>query len=62
MALSKRGHEPRRQKPDSTWVWMLQPLPDGRTRLTTRLKARREWGSPLSALLSVILLEFGEFR
>jgi hypothetical protein len=49
------------QKPDSTWVWTLQPLPDGRTRLTTRLKARYEWGSPLSALLSVILLEFGDF-
>jgi hypothetical protein len=49
------------QKPDSTWAWVLQPLPDGRTRLLTRLKARYEWRSPLSALLSVVLLEFGDF-
>ena len=49
------------QKPDSTWAWTLKPLPDGRTRLITRLKARYEWSSPLSALLSIVLLELGDF-
>ncbi len=49
------------QKPESTWGWTLKPLPGGRTRLITRLKARYEWSSPLSALLSVVLLEFADF-
>ena len=35
-------------------------LPDGRTRLITRLKARYEWKAPLSALLSAVLLESGD--
>ena len=48
-------------KPDSTWVWILSS-DDGRTtRLVTRLRARYEWGAPLGALLSVLLLEFGDF-
>ena len=50
------------QKPDSTWAWKLVPLEGSRTRLVTRLKARYEWRrSPGNALLSLILLEFGDF-
>jgi hypothetical protein len=49
------------RKPDSTWVWVLTGLPDGRTRLVTRVFARHEWSKPLSAALSVALLEFGDF-
>jgi hypothetical protein len=49
------------QKGDSTWAWMLRPLPHGRTRLITRLKTRYEWRAPLSALPSLVLMEFGDF-
>jgi hypothetical protein len=50
------------QKPDSTWAWKLVPLEGSRTRLVTRLNTRYEWRrSPGNALLSLILLEFGDF-
>jgi hypothetical protein len=50
------------EKPHSTWAWKLQPLPDGRTRLVTRLKDRYSWrADPANALLSLILFEFGDF-
>jgi hypothetical protein len=49
-------------KPDSTWAWKLLPLDGGRaTRLVTRLKAMYQWRSPSSALLSLVLLEVGDF-
>jgi hypothetical protein len=48
-------------KPDSTWAWKLIVLDGGRTRLISRLKARYEWGKPGSAVLSLVLLEFGDF-
>jgi len=48
-------------KPDATWAWRLAPLPGGRTRLVTRVHARYEWGHPASALLGVVLMEFGDF-
>jgi uncharacterized protein YndB with AHSA1/START domain len=48
-------------KPDSSWVWRLIPLEGGRTRLITRLKARCEWRKLGSAVLSLVLLEFGDF-
>jgi hypothetical protein len=48
-------------KPDSTWAWKLVPLPGGRTRVISRLKALYVWRRPLSASLSLILLEFGDF-
>lgn len=49
-------------KPDSTWAWKLVPIDGGgATRLVTRLKAGYEWRSPSSALLSLVLLEFGDF-
>jgi hypothetical protein len=46
-------------KRDSTWSWLLRPLPDGRTRLITRLK--EHYRRRPSALLTVALLEFGDF-
>lgn len=48
-------------KPDSTWAWRLTATPEGGTRVVTRLKQRYQWESPGSALLTVILLEFGDF-
>jgi hypothetical protein len=49
------------EKPDSTWAWKLVPLEGGRTRLVSRLKARYAWETPGSAILSLVLLEFGDF-
>jgi hypothetical protein len=50
------------EKPHSTWAWRLDPLPDGRTRLITRLKDRYSWrADPANAFLSLILFEFGDF-
>ena len=48
-------------KPDSTWAWTLSPLSGGRARLVTRLKARYPWETPGYALLSLVLLELGDF-
>ena len=49
------------RKPDSTWVWVLTGLPNGHTRLVTRVVARFEWAKPLSAGLGLALLELGDF-
>lgn len=49
------------EKPDSTWAWKLVPLEGGRTRLISRLKQRYPWETPASAILSLVLLEFGDF-
>lgn len=49
------------EKPDSTWAWKLVALPDGGTRLITRLKQRYQWESPGMALFTLLLLEFGDF-
>jgi hypothetical protein len=49
------------EKPDSTWAWKLIPLDGGRTRLVLRLKARYAWERPGSAILTLVLLEFGDF-
>ncbi len=50
------------EKPDSTWAWKLVPLAGGRTRVITRVKDRYAWrASPSNALLSLILMEFGDF-
>jgi hypothetical protein len=48
-------------KPDSTWVWKLEPLTGGRTRLITRLKQYYDWKSPAGTVLTLILAEFGDF-
>jgi hypothetical protein len=49
------------EKSDSTWSWKLIPLGGERTRLVTRLKALYDWRKPGSAILSLVLLEFGDF-
>jgi hypothetical protein len=49
------------EKPDSTGAWRLVALEGGRTRLVARLKVRYAWETPASALLSLVLLEFGDF-
>jgi hypothetical protein len=47
-------------KPDSTWAWTLTDV-GGRTRLVTRLRIAYRWHRPAGALLSLVLLEFGDF-
>lgn len=42
------------EKHDSTWSWVLKPLPDGQTRLIVRIRAH--YGDPLA----VFLMEFGD--
>jgi hypothetical protein len=49
------------RKPDSTWAWTLTALGGGRTRLVTRVHAVYDWTKPASALLAVVLMEFGDF-
>jgi len=49
------------RKPDSSWAWSLTDLPGGRTRLVTRVRCRYDWRHPANALLSVVLMEFGDF-
>jgi hypothetical protein len=46
-------------KPDSTWSWVLRPLPGGRTRLVTRLKQR--YRRHPAVLVTIVLCEFGDF-
>jgi hypothetical protein len=48
-------------KPDSTWVWRLTSTDDGGTRLVTRIHAVYDWKHPLTAILGVVLMEFGDF-
>lgn len=48
-------------KPDSTWAWRLVPTEDGGTRLITRIHAVYDWQHPLTAVLGVVLMEFGDF-
>jgi hypothetical protein len=50
-------HEP----PDSTWSWRLTTLPDGGTRLVTRMKQDYRWATPRLASFNLILMEFGDF-
>ena len=49
------------RKPDSTWVWQLTDTGHGTTRLVTRVHATYQWNHPLTALLGVALMEFGDF-
>ena len=64
-AFKVRAFEPNAwllwDKPDSTWAWKLMPLEGGRTRLISRSKQRYPWEKPASAILTLILLEFGDF-
>jgi hypothetical protein len=49
------------RKPDSTWVWKLVDLDDGRTRLVTRVRTLHQWSKPLTTLLGAALMELGDF-
>ena len=49
------------QKPDSTWAWKLTRVEGRRTRVVTRLLAVYDWSHPASGVLSLILLEWGDF-
>lgn len=42
------------QKPDSTWSWLLNPLPDRKTRLILRIRARP------GNLFWTLFMEFGD--
>jgi hypothetical protein len=46
--------------PSSSWAWRLVPLPDGGTRLVTRLHAVYDWHRASTALWAP-LMEFGDF-
>jgi hypothetical protein len=46
--------------PTSTWAWRLRPLPDGRTRLVTRLNVFYDRHRP-DTVLAVPLMELGDF-
>jgi hypothetical protein len=48
-------------KPDSTWAWRLTPASSNGTRLVTRVHAVYDWQHPLTAVLGVLLMEFGDF-
>jgi hypothetical protein len=48
-------------KPDSTWLWRLTPAGSNGTRLVTRIHAVYDWRHPPTALLDVLLMEFGDF-
>jgi hypothetical protein len=46
--------------PTSTWAWRLVRLPDGGTRLVTRLRVSYG-GSPVARALAAVLVEVGDF-
>lgn len=49
------------RKPDSTWAWTLTDVGAEKTRLVTRVHTRYEWRKPTSALIGLLLMEFGDF-
>jgi hypothetical protein len=49
------------RKPDSTWAWRLEAMEGGRTRVITRLRCRYDLDRTGPALLSIFLVEFGDF-
>lgn len=46
-------------KQDSTWSWVLRPLPGNQTRLVTRLRQQYRWAP--ATIVTVLLAEFGDF-
>lgn len=44
----------------TTWTWILSPMPDGSTRLVTRVRAPVSWRQPLSVVW-LLLFEFADF-
>jgi len=49
------------EEPDSTWTWRLTPLPNGGTRLVTRMKQDYRWETPQLAIFNFVLMELGDF-
>jgi len=47
------------EKPGGTWLWLLEPADDGRTRLITRLRSRYAWARP-AIVTELILMEIGD--
>jgi hypothetical protein len=43
---------------DTSWAWLLDPQPDGSTRVLTRVRSRYRWLSPSIAFS--LLLEFAD--
>jgi hypothetical protein len=54
-----RPHE--NEVPDSTWSFRLTALPNGGTRLITRMKQDYRWETPRLAAFNLVLMEFGDF-
>lgn len=48
-------------KSGSTWAWQLTPTDANGTRLVTRIHAVYNWRHPITALLGMLLMEFGDF-
>jgi hypothetical protein len=46
--------------PCRTWAWRLVRLPDGRTRLISRMRTLYEWHRPLT-VVTVLLMEIADF-
>jgi hypothetical protein len=44
----------------TTWLWNLDPMPDGSTRLVTRVRARPSWRHPTTAIW-LLLFEVADF-
>lgn len=44
----------------TTWLWLLDPTPDGNTRLITRVRSRPAWRHP-STLVWLLLFEVADF-
>jgi hypothetical protein len=47
-------------KPDSTWVWVLEPMGERQTRVLMRLRCRHDAGS-LLGIVGILLMELGDF-
>src|ERR1700694_406075 len=44
----------------TTWVWSLERLPDGKTRLVTRVRAPLSWAQPVS-IVWLVMFELADF-
>jgi hypothetical protein len=44
----------------TTWTWVLDPMPDGRTRLVTRVRTRPSWRHP-ATVIWLLLTEVADF-
>jgi hypothetical protein len=44
----------------TTWAWVLDPMPDGQTRLVTRVRSSSSWRHPMT-LLWLLMIEVADF-